>query len=228
MSDKAYLTYTSKFLDGCIEKGRQKIYKKIAGLVDLKNMESILDNGVTADQTHRHSNFFENIYPHPERITAVSNQDASWMTSKYKGLKFTQCDGCETPFPDNTFDFVFSSAVLEHVGNRNRQEKFISECFRVSKKYVLLTTPNRWYPIEFHSALPLIHWFPQKIFFWFLKLFHKTELANENTLNLCSKGDIKRMLQKQGIRNFKIHYTYFLGLPSNLLILIEKKHKSGA
>lgn len=223
MHDKAYLTYTSKILDACIKKGRQKIYTKIGQLIDLENLETILDNGVTADQAHEHSNFFENVYPYPQKITALSNQDASWMTSKYKGLKFIQCDGCQTPFRDNTFDLVFSSAVLEHIGNRARQEQFLSECIRVSKKYVLLTTPNRWYPIEFHSALPLVHWFPQKVFFWFLKLFHKSELAHENTLNLCSKGDIKKMLQKLGVQNFDIRYTYFLGLPSNLLILIKKE-----
>ena len=222
MKDTAYLTYTSRFFDYCISNGRDKIYKKLSKYVNLEALNTILDNGVTSDQSHAHSNFFENKYPHPERITAISNQDAKWLEDKYKGLKFVLGDGKCLPFKDNSFDLVFSSAVLEHVGNRAEQKKFISECVRVTNKYVFITTPNKWYPFEFHSAFPLIHWLPQKVFFKILRLFGKESLANVNVLNLCSKSDISSMLKELNIKQFGIYYSYFMGLPSNLLIFIEK------
>ena len=30
---------------------------------------------------------------------------------------------------------------------------------RVGKR-VFLTTPNRWFPVEVHTRLPLVHWLP--------------------------------------------------------------------
>ena len=41
--------------------------------------------------------------------------------------------------------------------------QLIAECSRVAKRMVFLTTPNRWFPIEVHTALPLIHWLPGKV-----------------------------------------------------------------
>lgn len=222
MKDETYLTYKSKFLDKCILNGRKNIYKKISSIVELNNMQTILDLGVTANQNHSHSNFFENTYPYPERITALSNQDASWMEQHYAGLKYVRGDGKDLPFENDRFDFVFSSAVLEHVGNRQNQQKLIQECVRVAKKHVIITTPNRFYPIEFHSALPLVHWLPKKIFFHCLKLLNKKELADENVLNLCSKKELKQMLKNIGLKEYEIHTSSFLGFPSNLILHIKK------
>jgi hypothetical protein len=28
---------------------------------------------------------------------------------------------------------------------------------------VFLTTPNRWFPIEVHTRLPLVHWLPDRL-----------------------------------------------------------------
>ena len=178
---------------------------------------------MTADSTHVHSNFFENKYPYPERITALSDQDAKWMEKRYKGLKFVQGDGCCLPFKNNSFDLVFSSAVLEHVGDRERQKQFLAECVRVSSRYVFLTTPNRWYPFEFHSALPFVHWLPQKYFFMILRLLGKKSLADRNVLNLCSSSDIVRFLTSCHVNNFKIYYSYFMGFPANIIVFIDKQ-----
>jgi len=85
------------------------------------------------------------------------------MEKEYKGLKFKQGNALSTPFADNSFELVFSSAVIEHVGSLENQNQFIKELVRISKKYVFITTPNRYYPIEFHTILPIIHWLPKKI-----------------------------------------------------------------
>jgi len=219
-------TYSTITKESIFEKAsyntRVKIYKILSRNIDLEKLKSIIDVGVTADKTKNSSNFFENLFPMPEKITAISDQDASWMENEYKGLKFVQGTALEMPFDNNTFDLVFSSAVIEHVGSNNNQRKFICECFRVAKKYIFITTPNRYYPIELHTAIPLIHWLPKNIHRKILKIIRKEYFAHEKNLNLLSKNDLRNICNENGIKKYKILTAYFLGLPSNLLLLIEK------
>ena len=72
-----------------------------------------------------------------------------------------QGDACALPFADGSFDVVFSNAVIEHVGDIDRQRLFVAEALRVGRR-VFLTTPNRWFPIEVHTRLPLVHWLPER------------------------------------------------------------------
>ena len=69
-------------------------------------------------------------------------------------------DACALPFADQAFDVVFSNAVIEHVGDVGRQRQFVAEALRVGRR-VFITTPNRWFPIEVHTRLPLVHWLPR-------------------------------------------------------------------
>ena len=107
---------------------RRKIFNQLSRLVDLHEQRAVLDVGVTADKSHRESNYFEAWFPYKDRITALSDQDATWLEHDYPGLCFVQGDGRAMPFPDASFDLVFSSAVLEHVGSYRNQEDFLREC----------------------------------------------------------------------------------------------------
>jgi SAM-dependent methyltransferase len=105
-------------------------------------------------------NFFEEMYPWPERITALGLQDGSGFRARYPHIEYVQGDACALPFEDDAFDIVFSNAVIEHVGGRERQERFVSEAIRVGRR-VFLTTPNRAFPLEVHTRLPFVHWLPE-------------------------------------------------------------------
>ena len=37
----------------------------------------------------------------------------------------------------------------------------MSEALRVAPR-AFVTTPNRWFPIEVHTRLPLVHWLPER------------------------------------------------------------------
>ncbi|MEZ5099656.1 MAG: methyltransferase domain-containing protein [Thermoleophilia bacterium] len=63
------------------------------------------------------------------------------------------------PFADGAFDLYVSNAVVEHVGAEAAQRRFVHEAVRVAGS-VFLTTPNRWFPLEVHTRLPLVHWLP--------------------------------------------------------------------
>jgi hypothetical protein len=53
---------------------------------------------------------------------------------------------------------VLSNAVIEHVGDIADQRRFVAEHRRVARAGVM-TTPNRWFPVESHTGSVLLHWF---------------------------------------------------------------------
>ena len=69
-------------------------------------------------------------------------------------VRLVAADGCELPFKPNAFDWVFSNAVIEHVGSWEKQELFAQEVRRVAKKGYFVATPNRHFPVEPHTLLP--------------------------------------------------------------------------
>ena len=107
-------------------------------------------------------NFFEERYPWPERITALGLHDGTGFTSRYPAVRYVQGDACDLPFADGEFDIVFSNAVIEHVGDRTRQRRFVTEALRVGRR-AFITTPNRRFPVEVHTRLPLVHWLPETL-----------------------------------------------------------------
>jgi SAM-dependent methyltransferase len=105
-------------------------------------------------------NFLEERYPWPDRLTALGLHDGARFAERYPRIAYVQGDACALPFADASFDVVHSNAVIEHVGTRERQEAFVREAVRVGR-HVFLTTPNRWFPVEVHTRLPLVHWLPE-------------------------------------------------------------------
>jgi SAM-dependent methyltransferase len=107
-------------------------------------------------------NFFEEHYAWPEQITALGLHDGAGFQARYPQIPYVRGDACALPFADGAFDIVFSNAVIEHVGGRNRQRQLVSEALRVGRR-VFLTTPNRRFPVEVHTRLPLVHWLPDRL-----------------------------------------------------------------
>jgi Methyltransferase domain len=104
-------------------------------------------------------NFFEALYPWPERITAVSDVPLPNFTREFPMVRCVTASGTELPFEDDAFDLAFSNAVVEHVGGRDQQQRFVAELCRVAPR-VFVSTPNRWFPVETHTLLPVLHWLP--------------------------------------------------------------------
>lgn len=107
-------------------------------------------------------NFFEQMYPWQERITALGETPGERFRAAYPQVRWVQGDALELPFEDGAFDVVFSNAVIEHVGGREQQQRFVAEALRVARR-AFVTTPNRWFPVEVHTRLPLVHWLPDAL-----------------------------------------------------------------
>lgn len=131
-------------------------------------------------------NFLEEMYPWPERITALGLHEGTGFRSRYPAIRYVQGDACALPFEDGAFDIVFSNAVVEHVGDRGRQRALVSEATRVGRK-IFVTTPNRWFPVEVHTRLPLVHWLPDSLAHPAYRALGK-EFATEN--NLLSRREL--------------------------------------
>ncbi|MCY3024579.1 MAG: methyltransferase domain-containing protein [Planctomycetota bacterium] len=145
---------------------------------------TVVDVGVTSDQGQRESNFFEALYPHKDRITAVGVDDASHLERLYPGLRFVRVSPAQRlPFSDGQFDIAFSNAVVEHAGNGAAQRFFVGELVRVARRF-FITTPNRWFPVETHTGVPLLHFLPPRAYRAILCRTGYGFFAEEANLNL--------------------------------------------
>ncbi|MBM4059607.1 MAG: class I SAM-dependent methyltransferase [Planctomycetes bacterium] len=122
--------------------------------------ELVLDIGSQVDAQSRQ--LLER-FPDQGRITAVNilPQHLQAIRAAFPGVRTQVADARELPFADRSFDLVYSNAVIEHVGDFAAQARMAAEVRRVGKRW-FLTTPNRWYPFEFHARVPLISWLPPR------------------------------------------------------------------
>jgi SAM-dependent methyltransferase len=129
------------------------------------------------------------MYPWPGQITAVSDVPLPQFAELFPMIRCVQADGRELPFEDDAFDIAFSNAVLEHVGSREDQRRFVHELCRVAKR-VFISTPNRWFPVETHTLFPLVHWLPRDTRD---AVFRATGQSRWTHLDLLSKSQLSEL-----------------------------------
>jgi SAM-dependent methyltransferase len=198
------------------------MFRAFLALASPSPEDTILDLGVTSDRSYDHSNYFEAWYRHKHRVIAAGLDDGRFLEELYPGVRFVRVDGRNLPFRDEAFDYVHSSAVLEHVGNGGQQCRFLREAWRVSRKGIFVTTPNRWFPVEFHTLLPLLHWLPQQLYRGLLVIMRREFFAMEENLNLLSRNELSRLVSGAGIRNVRIESVALLAWPTNLILTARK------
>jgi|1186.fasta_scaffold24701_2 hypothetical protein len=193
---------------------RRRMFDKFAAEFRPGPEDTVIDVGVTPDETLVDSNAFEQFYPYKNRITATSFEDASGLEKLFPGLTFVQTSGKTLPFDDGTFTFAYSSAVLEHVGDFAAQQEFVREIMRVADAFYI-AVPNRWFVLELHTFLPVIHWLPKKWHRAILRRLGKNFWAQEQNLNLVGAREMRALFPPEvGVR---IHRHRLLGLTSNIV-----------
>ena len=176
---------------------------------------TILDLGVTEDTVHAESNYFEQWYPYKDRIVCAGVEDASHLQRYYPGVVFHPIVAHEAlPFADAQFDIVFSNAVVEHAGSRRQQRFFVDEALRVAKRF-FITTPNRWFPVEMHTALPLLHYLPAPVHRRLLSALGMEYWASEANLNLLDARSLRALFAKE--HDVTIAAARLGGVVSNLI-----------
>jgi SAM-dependent methyltransferase len=194
---------------------RRRMYERFLAIMRPSEHTSILDLGVTNEADSPEANAFERWYPHKHRLVCAGVEDASHLERRYPGLRFTTVVPHQPlPFRDQQFDIVFSNAVVEHAGSRAEQRAFIAEAVRVARQF-FITTPNRWFPIEMHTALPLLHYLPIRIHRRVLSSVGHAYWAAEDHLHLLDASSLRALFAPP--HDVQIARVRLGGLVSNLI-----------
>ncbi|MFH1724574.1 MAG: methyltransferase domain-containing protein [Elusimicrobiota bacterium] len=202
---------------------RTKVYELFSAR--FADAVKVLDAGVTSERESIEANFFEKLFPHKDRITAAGTEDAAFLEKEYPGLVFKRIEpGAPLPFGDDAFDVAFCHAVIEHVVEPEARRFFVSELIRVAKS-VFLTTPSRFFPVETHTFIPLLHVLAPRLFYSLLDKKVLSKFYNSRNLRLLSRKDLEDLLGAFPGVSFKIEKVRLFGFTSNLVAIIDKPQK---
>ncbi len=146
------------YIDRIRHRARQKRFNKFVTFLRPSPSDKILEVGVAGKEYSPVDNFLIKNYPYRERITALGVGDIKGFKRSYPDVNTIVYDGRALPVTDKCFDIAHSNAVIEHVGPLDAQKLFLKETVRVSKRG-MITTPNKYFPIEMHTRVPLLHIF---------------------------------------------------------------------
>jgi hypothetical protein len=183
--------------------------------------DRVADFGVSGHRDHPAHYFFETLYPYRERLTAIGRaaEGAAWMSAEFPGLTFLEADLRRIPVPDGHFDAGICNAVVEHAGTRESQAALVAEVCRVCRR-VMFTTPNRWFPVELHTFLPLLHWLPDPGYRRALRRLGHSYFAEVDNLNLLDRAAFASLFPSD--RRNRIFGVGVPGLPTNLVCVSSK------
>lgn len=200
-----------------MKKSREFKYQQFIYLTNPTKDSTILDVG-TADQEYSpYDNYLEKRYPYPHNITGLTIFSSNRFKRKYPNIRIITYSGDKFPLKDKQFQITYSNAVIEHVGDLDKQLFFINEMFRVSNVFYF-TTPAKEFPLEIHTNYPFIHWLPKNQFDKLIRLIGK-EWASENYMHLLKKRDIEILLKLSQAKEYTIFTHKFGHFPLHYAVL---------
>jgi len=199
-------------------RNRERKFNEFIKYFGLNNQNRILDIGFSDIEYSPNDNYLEKNYPFKTNITALGIDKPNNFKKLYPQTRVIQYDGNVFPFIANEFDLGWSNAVLEHVGNFDDQVLFLKEIKRTCRK-AFITTPNKLFPIEIHTRIPLLHWLPKKKFDSLLFTMGK-EWATGSYMNLLTHNDLLKLLYAADINKYKIIRNRLYGITMDFSIIL--------
>ena len=217
--NKIYAVNHYTFIDKIVIKKRQEMCDIINEELSDYIIQDALDIGSTNDLENKSSNYLIRNLKNIKMYKSISDQVISNNFFSKRLTKSITENFSYDEIQSMKSDVVISNATIEHVGGFEQQKKMIENMLLLTKKYFIITTPNRYHPLDFHTKLPILHWFPKKIHRKLLKLLKLEFFSKQENLNLLSKKDLITLLEIVGVNNFKIFDVSLLGFKSNLIVI---------
>ena len=219
--DTIYAINHYNFIDKIVLRKRLEISNIINNTIKDLQIHDALDIGTTSDDKNASSNIVIKNIKNIDKFKSISDQIVnSDFFHKSLNKSITE-EFLENELYDFSSDLVVSNATIEHVGNTLNQKKMLENIIKLTKKIFVITTPNKFYPIELHTKIPLIHWFPKSIYRKILKFLGLSFYADEKNLNLLSVNELKKMLDNHKII-YEIKFIKLFFFKSNIMIIGKK------
>ena len=224
MKKNTYVQFENGFFEKIIKNKRIEMLNLIKKEINISEIKDLLDIGTTEDNVLGSSNIFCHMLDKIPVHKSISNQRIANKRFKLCLNKSITSDFKQEEINSMRSDLVMSSATIEHVGHLNNQICKVRNMISLSKKYIVITTPNRFFPIEVHTKLPFIHWLPKKIFRKILLLLGMSYFAEEKNLNLLDRSELKQILNSFSKEiNYTIYNISLIGFVSNFLVICKVK-----
>lgn len=183
--------------------------------------DRVLDVGA-GEGEGRFVNFFEAMYPWKSNVTAVALVDLPELRKSFPEVALVVGDGRKLPFMDREFGIAFSNAVIEHVGTKADQKRFVAEACRVSDR-VFISTPNRWFPVDAHTLIPFAHWLPMRWRNRIYRSFGRDYFASEKSLRLIGASEFLSLVPPS--HRATLFRQRVFGWTSNLNLVLTRAEK---
>lgn len=196
------------------------ILRRISTILDFQRKDEfrILDDGTGRGMIARGLNNRGTI------IGIDQSSEFSKKKSKTGNPQFLKAVGEFLPFKPKSFDVIISQMVLEHVF---RVAKYFEEIYRVLKENctLYLAFPNRGFPIEPHTKIPMIPYFPHGLF----QRIVNAKIGKKYPLNYLSYKTLK-IISGVGFRKvrdlvpifLKNQHRFYPSVPPFICLLLVK------
>jgi ubiquinone/menaquinone biosynthesis C-methylase UbiE len=158
------------------------------------------------------------LLPFAPRVTILNLDVQGSRSGKFEWIVG---DARQLPFPDQSFEIVYSNSVIEHLGTAEDQRRFVEEVRRVGCSY-FVQTPNRDFFLEPHLVTPFIHWFPRKLqarllrnftlWGWITRPDHKARARYLDTTRMLNEAEFRGLFPEA-----EIWRERFLGLTKSFV-----------
>ena len=217
-----YSNAHNSFIDKIVRKKREEILRVIKENIPLENINNVIDVGTTRDTSNVSSNYIINNLGNFKDIKSISTQKIESNFFSEKIHKSITDEFSESEINNLKSDLIISNATIEHVGSFENQIKMCSNMIKLSNKYFVICTPNKFYPIELHTKIPFLHFLPNNIYRFILNKIGLSFFSKEENLNLLSIKNLIEIMSILNHQNFKIKYVNLMFFKSNLILIGNK------